>query len=61
MGIEISGLLGLIWLLIIIWAVTAVGSSFLIATLVTQPFATIFLVSVYEQKFGGSRPVRTTA
>lgn len=47
--------------LIIIWAVTAIGSSVLIATLFTQPFATIFLVSVYEQKFGGSRPVRTTA
>jgi uncharacterized membrane protein len=46
--------------LIIIWAVTAIGSSFLIATLVTQPFAAIFLVSVYEEKFGGRQSVRTT-
>jgi hypothetical protein len=45
--------------LLIIWAVTAVGSSFLIATLFTQPFATIFLVSVYEEKFGARHPVHT--
>ncbi len=45
--------------LILIWAVTAIGSSLFIATLFTQPFATLFLVSVYEEKFGGRQPVRT--
>lgn len=45
--------------LIIVWAVSAIGSSFLITTLFTQPFAAIFLVSVYEEKFGGRQPVRS--
>ena len=45
--------------LIIVWAVTAIGSSFFITALFTQPFATIFLISVYEEKFGGRQPVRS--
>lgn len=45
--------------LVIVWAVTAVSSPFLITALFTQPFATIFLVSVYEEKFSGRQPVRS--
>jgi hypothetical protein len=30
--------------------VSAIGSSVMLGTLLTQPFATVFLLSVYEQK-----------
>lgn len=41
---------------IIFFAVMAIGGSSFIGSLFTQPFATIFLLSVYEEKIGTSSP-----
>ena len=36
--------------------ITAIGQSFVIGTLFTQPFATLFILLVYEMKTGKELP-----
>jgi hypothetical protein len=46
---------------IIYMGITAVGSSVFIGTLFTLPFATVFLMSVYQEKIGAAQPPQPPA
>lgn len=41
---------------VIVTAISAVGGTVYVGTLFTQPLATLFLLSIYEEKTGGPRP-----